>query len=275
MRTRAGALGPASAGSLIAQIVELNEYGWPDEDADGEIWAWTWLYLLAASSGCWVGLWGLFGLAWRPPLHLGILALVVALGFEIGANLVQADYVAQLDRSWSFADQLGWYGDRITFQADGLAGDGETTGFLIALPLVTAWLPIAAWFAVLVSGAGRKVRPAPSSAARISPAATSSPATSSPATSSPATRSPATNSPATNSPSTSSRRRTIHPYRRRTTRPSRLSSRRRCTSRPGPARARPLEGRAAGAARRAARRPLPKPPDQQETQPYRTPTEGP
>jgi hypothetical protein len=151
--------GVASAGSLIAQIVELNEYGWPDENADGEVWAWIWLYLLAASSGCWVGLWGLFGLGWRPPLHLGILALFVAVGLEVGANLVQANYVAQLDRSWSFADQLGWYGDRITFQADGLTGDRETTGFFIALPLVTAWLPLAAWFVVVVSGAGRKVQP--------------------------------------------------------------------------------------------------------------------
>ncbi len=248
--------GLASAGSLVAQIVELNEYGWPDEDADGEIWAWTWLYLLAASSGCWVGLWGLFGLAWRPPLHLGILALVVALGFEIGANLVQADYIAQLDRSWSFADQLSWYGDRITFQADGLAGDGETTGFFIALPLVTAWLPIAAWFAVVVSGAGRKIRPAPQFGG--------------PAYPQPGYRQPGYQQPGYPQPQA------YYPPAPPPYHPPQPAQQPPPVYQPPPVRPERVPWKDVPPVLPAARPagPLPKPPDQQETQPYRKPTEG-
>ena len=66
--------GLASAGSLIAQIMDLNDNGWPDENADGEIFGWIILYLSAAASGCWVAVWGLFGLAFRPPLHFAVLA---------------------------------------------------------------------------------------------------------------------------------------------------------------------------------------------------------
>jgi len=153
--------GIASAGSLIAQISELNDSGWPDENADGEIFAWILLYLSAAASGCWVGVWGLFGLAWRPPLHLGVLALVVAVGLEVAANVVQANYLGELDRTWSFADQLQWYGDRVTFQADALTDDQQTREFFVALPLVTAVVPFLGWLVVLFSGAGRKRRFAP------------------------------------------------------------------------------------------------------------------
>jgi hypothetical protein len=153
--------GLASAVSLVEQIRVYNEFGWPDENADGEVFAWTWLYLCAAASGCWVTVWGLFGLAWRPPLHLGVLAVVVAVGLEVGANLVQAGYYAELDRTWSFGDQLEGYGDRITFDAAGLTGEWETAEFFIALPLVTAVVPFVAWLVVLFSGAGRKRRFAP------------------------------------------------------------------------------------------------------------------
>ncbi len=151
--------GLVSAGSLVAQIMELNDTGWPDENADGEIFGWIFLYLSAASSGCWVAMWGLFGLAFRPPLHLGALALVVAIALEMVANVVQANYIGdKIDTGWSFSDQLGWYGDRVTFQSDGLVGDGETRGFFVALPLVTAFVPLVAWLVVLFSGAGRKQR---------------------------------------------------------------------------------------------------------------------
>lgn len=151
--------GLASAGALVAQIMENNEFGWPGENADGAVFGWTFLYLSAASSGIFVALWGLFGLAFRPPLHLGVLALLVAVGLEIAANAVQAGYIADnIDPSWSFGDQLGWYGDRITFDTPGLTGDSETRGFFIALPLVTASVPLAAWLVVLFSGAGRKRR---------------------------------------------------------------------------------------------------------------------
>lgn len=150
--------GIVSAVALVEQIRLYNEFGWPDEDADGEVLAWTWLYLAAAASGCWVAVWGLCGLAWRPPLHLGILALVVAVGLEVAANLVQADYYAQLEPSWSFGDQLEGYGDRVTFDTAGLTGEWETASFFIALPLVTAVVPLALWLLVLVTGAGRKRR---------------------------------------------------------------------------------------------------------------------
>ena len=150
--------GILSAVALVEQLRVLDEFGWPDENADGEVWAWTWLYLAAAASGCWVAVWGLFGLGWRPPLHLGILALVVAVGLEVAANAVQASYFEKIDSSWSFADQLEGYGDRVTFDTVGLAGEWETASFFIALPLVTAALPFALWLVVLFSGAGRKRR---------------------------------------------------------------------------------------------------------------------
>ena len=157
--------GLASAGSLIAQIMDLNDTGWPDENADGEIFGWIILYLSAAASGCWVAVWGLFGLAFRPPLHFAVLSLVVAVALEIVANVVQAGYIGEIDPRWSFGDQLGWYGDRVTFQADGVTGEAETRQFFIALPLVTASVPLAAWLIVIFSGAGRKRRPAPYAAA--------------------------------------------------------------------------------------------------------------
>lgn len=154
--------GAASAGSLVAQIQELNEYGWPDENSDGEVVAWTALYLSAAASGCWVAMWGLLGLAWRPPLHFGFLALLVAVALEVAANLVQADYIADLSGpAWGFGDQMRWYGDRVTFQSNDLYLDQETAGFFIALPLVTAALPFLAYLVALLSGAGRKRRFAP------------------------------------------------------------------------------------------------------------------
>ncbi len=154
--------GAASAGSLVVQIQELNEYGWPDENSDGEVVAWTTLYLSAAASGCWVAIWGLFGLAWRPPLHFGFLALLVAVALEVAGNLVQADYIADLSgRAWGFGDQMQWYGDRVTFQSNDLYLDQETAGFFIALPLVTAVLPVVAYLVALLSGAGRKRRIAP------------------------------------------------------------------------------------------------------------------
>ncbi|WP_183093463.1 hypothetical protein [Nocardioides stalactiti] len=148
--------GAASAGSLVAQLQLLDEFGWPDENADGEIWAWTILYLSAAASGCWVALWGLFGLAWRPPLHFGVLALLVAFGTEVSANLVQASYLGEAIPSWDFSDQLQWYGDRVTFESNLLGTGDETQAFFIALPFVTAILPLLCYLVVLFSGAGRK-----------------------------------------------------------------------------------------------------------------------
>ena len=156
------AWGLASAGSLVAQIKD-----WKDivdavdnfDSLDGQYVLSLWLFILGAASGCWVALWGLFGLGWRPPLHLGILALVVAVGLEIAANAVQASYLSDLTGSGSFGDQLGSYFDRVTFSADGIPARLEARAFFEALPLVTAVFPFVCWLAVLVTGAGKK-RPA-------------------------------------------------------------------------------------------------------------------
>lgn len=150
--------GLASAASLVMQILNHNEFGWPDEDAPGEVIAYTWLFLAAAASGCWVGIWGLFGLAWRPPLHFGAISLVVAVALEIAANLVLTSYLTDLGTGRSFGDQMEFYLDRATFQVEGLEGEYETRGFFIALPLVTAVFPLIAYLVTLFTGAGRKRR---------------------------------------------------------------------------------------------------------------------
>jgi hypothetical protein len=153
------AWGAASAGSLIAQIQDWNDIvdAYDSFDAlDTQVVVSLWFFILAAASGCWVGMWGLLGLGWRPPLHLGILALVVAVALEITADVVQVDYVGG---SWTLGDQLKQYLDRVTFSADGVPADLETRAFFEALPLVTAVGPLLCWVAVLVSGAGKK-RPA-------------------------------------------------------------------------------------------------------------------
>lgn len=153
------AWGAASAGSLVAQVKDWNDIldAVDNFDSlDGQYVLSLWLFILAASSGCWVALWGLFGLGWRPPLHLGILALVVAVGLEIAANVVQANYISDLTGSGSFGDQLQSYLDRVTFSADGIPARLEARAFFEALPLVTAVLPLLCWMAVLVTGAGTK-----------------------------------------------------------------------------------------------------------------------
>ncbi|KAA1418494.1 hypothetical protein F0U44_08250 [Nocardioides humilatus] len=162
------AWGAASAGALIGQVQDWNDLvdaldasGDSLDDLDGQYLTTLWLFTLAAASGCWVTLWGLLGLGWRPPLHLGILALVVAVALEITGNAVQASYIRDFDSSWSFGDQLQAYGDAITFSADGVPADLETRRFFEALPLVTAIFPFVCWMIVLVSGAGTKVRFAP------------------------------------------------------------------------------------------------------------------
>lgn len=150
--------GIASAASLVVQVQDLNDLGWPDESSDGEVVAWTFLYLGAATCGCWVAMWGLFGLGWRPPLHLGTVALLLAVGLEVGGNLVQAGYIHQLDASWSFADQLRAYLDGVTGQTDPPPGISEGRLFLRSVAFVTWPVVLLWWMLVLVTGAGRKVR---------------------------------------------------------------------------------------------------------------------
>lgn len=153
------AWGVASAGSLIAQIQDWNDIldAYDSFDAlDTEVVVSLWFFILGATSGCWVAMWGLLGLGWRPPLHLGILALVVAVALEITADVVQVNYVGG---SWTLGDQLQQYLDRVTFSADGVPADLEARAFFEALPLVTAAVPFLCWVAVLVTGAGTK-RPA-------------------------------------------------------------------------------------------------------------------
>ncbi len=153
------AWGAASIASLVVQIMNYDEFGWPDENADGEIWAYVVLYLAAAASGAWVAVWGLFGLAWRPPLHLGAVALLVAIGVEVTANVVQVSYFSDLGAPVDLGDQAEGYVDRITFDTGVAVSEGRA--FLTALPLMTAFLPLLAWLVVLFSGAGRKRRLAP------------------------------------------------------------------------------------------------------------------
>lgn len=153
------AWGAASIASLVVQIMNYNDFGWPSEDADREVWTYIVLFLAAAASGAWVAVWGLFGLAWRPPLHVGALALLVAVAVEVAANLVQTSYFSDLGVPVSFGDRVDWYLDRLTFDTG--AGSGEVRAFLTALPLVTAVLPLLAWLGVLFTGAGRKRRTGP------------------------------------------------------------------------------------------------------------------
>lgn len=148
--------GLASAVALVMQIMNLNDFGWPDEDAPGEVIAYTWLFLTAAAVGCSVAIWGLFGLAWRPPLHFAALALVVAVGLEMTANLVLTSYANDFGASRSFGDQMEFYWDRVTFQAVAFEDKYETRGFFIALPLLTALIPLIVYLVTLFTGAGRK-----------------------------------------------------------------------------------------------------------------------
>ncbi len=154
------AWGAASIASLVVQFTNYNDFGWPDQDADGQVWAYVVLYLAAAGAGAWVAVWGLFGLAWRPPLHLGVLSLLVAVAVEVTANIVQVNYFSDLGASVSLSDQAEWYVDRVTFDTGGTVGS-EGRAFATALPLMTAVLPLLTWLVVLFSGAGRKGRPAP------------------------------------------------------------------------------------------------------------------
>ena len=153
------AWGAASIASLVVQIMSYNEFGWPDENSDGEVWGYVILYLAAAASGAWVAVWGLFGLAWRPPLHLGGLALLVAIGVEVTANVVQVSYFSDLGVPVDLGDQVESYVERVTFDTG--AVDGEGRAFFTALPLTTAVLPLLTWLVVLFSGAGRKRKPTP------------------------------------------------------------------------------------------------------------------
>lgn len=152
------AWGAASIACLVVQLMNYDDFGWPDENADGEVWTYVALYLAAAASGAWVAVWGLFGLAWRPPLHLGGLTLLVAVGLEVAANVVQVSYFSDLGLPVDLGDQADSYVDRITFESRGL---NEGRAFLTALPLTTAVLPLLAWLVVLFTGAGRKRKPTP------------------------------------------------------------------------------------------------------------------
>ncbi len=152
------AWGAASIACLVVQFMNYDDFGWPDENADGEVWTYVVLYLAAAASGAWVAVWGLFGLAWRPPLHLGGLTLLVAVGLEVAANVVQVNYFSDLGLPVDLGDQADSYVDRITFDS---RGPNEGRAFLTALPLTTAVLPLLAWLVVLFSGAGRKRKPTP------------------------------------------------------------------------------------------------------------------
>jgi hypothetical protein len=160
------AWGAASIACLVVQLMNYDDFGWPDENADGEVWTYVVLYLVAAASGAWVAVWGLFGLAWRPPLHLGGLALLVAVGFEVAANVVQVNYFSDLGLPVDLGDQVDSYVDRITFES---GGPNEGRAFLTALPLMTAVLPLLAWLVVLFSGAGRKRKPTPYNTAYAPP----------------------------------------------------------------------------------------------------------
>jgi|GEM_PF-6630837 len=157
------AWGAASIASLVAQIMNFNEFGWPDENTEGEVWTYVVLYLAAAASGAWVAVWGLFGLAWRPPLHLGAVAVLVAIGVEVAANVVQVSYFSDLGASVDLGDQAEGYVERVTFDTGFAVNEGRA--FLTALPLTTAVLPLLAWLVVLFSGAGRKRSFAPQQAA--------------------------------------------------------------------------------------------------------------
>ena len=146
--------------------MNYDDFGWPDENADGEIWTYVVLYLAAAASGAWVAVWGLFGLAWRPPLHLGGLALLVAVGLEVAANVVQVNYFSDLGLPVDLGDQADSYVDRITFES---RGPNEGRAYPHRAAADTAVLPLLAWLVVLFSGAGRKRKPTPYNTAYAQP----------------------------------------------------------------------------------------------------------
>ncbi|WP_322938307.1 hypothetical protein [Nocardioides bizhenqiangii] len=150
--------GLASAVALVMHVLNLNDFGWPDEDSPGEVLAYTWLFLVANVIGLFVGVWGLLALKWRPPLHLAALALVVAVAMELVANLVLVNYFKDFDPASSFGNQMEFYLDRVTFDVEAAEAKYETRAFFLALPLVTALLPLVVYLVALFTGAGRKVK---------------------------------------------------------------------------------------------------------------------
>jgi hypothetical protein len=151
--------GIASAVSLVVQIMNLNEFGWPDEDAPGEVWAFTLLFLGAAAVGFFAAVWGVFGLRWRPPLHLAAVPLVLSVLLELAANLVLVRYFDDLGARIGLGDQLEQYVDRITFDTVGVVD--ETKAFLTAVPLMSAALVLLVYLLALFTGAGRRKRAEP------------------------------------------------------------------------------------------------------------------
>lgn len=147
--------GLGSIASLVIQLQDLDRIGWFDTDSPDEFVTWSVLFLAAAAGGAWVTMWGLFGLGWRPPLHFGAIALLVALGGEVAGMLVESGYIHDLRPRWGFGDELRAYLDGFTGQGSDLGGS-DLRAFLRAAPLVTGPFVLLWWMAVLVTGAGRR-----------------------------------------------------------------------------------------------------------------------
>ncbi len=103
------------------------------------------LHNVAAFAGAWAVLWGLFGLGWRPPLHLGAVVVMVAMATDVVALVI-----VDSELGLSVGDQLEAY-------LDAALGEYGAQPFWTAAPLVFGPLVLLLWLVVLVAGAGRKV----------------------------------------------------------------------------------------------------------------------
>ncbi len=108
------------------------------------------LHQIAAFCGAWAVLWALFGLGWRPPLHLGSLLVLLAVVVDVAALVV-------VDRELGLS-----VGDQLEVYLDAALGEYDAQAFWTAVPLVSAPFVLVLWLVVLGTGAGQKfIVPAP------------------------------------------------------------------------------------------------------------------
>lgn len=145
------AWGICSAVALVARLLDLHDSGWqPLSTWEGKT---QFLVVAASIMGCFAILWGALGLVWRRPLHAGALTVLISVGLEVAAMVVN-----HVNAHISYGHILQAYWD------SGLGRiyrPGVPDWQMIAppWPLLTAVLPLLCWLVVLGTGAGRP-RPA-------------------------------------------------------------------------------------------------------------------